>query len=102
MLLTPGLAVQGIYAAIRIRRSTPLAETGLREASSAVTELVLEVNPQRRTDFRLGKRLAFLVDDEVLSAPEIMQPLTGDTAQLPGPFTALDQAEEVAAAIPRT
>ncbi|MDX8035136.1 M48 family metalloprotease [Lentzea sp. BCCO 10_0856] len=58
MLLTPGLAVYGIYAAIRIRRSTPLAEiAGLREASKAVTGLVLEVNPPRHTDIRLGKHL---------------------------------------------
>jgi len=35
----------------------------------------------------------------VLPAPAIMQPLTGGTAQLPSPFTTLDQAEEVAAAI---
>ena len=58
MLLTPGLAVYGIYTAIRIRRSTPLAEiTALREASKAVNGLVLEVNPPRRTDIRLGKHL---------------------------------------------
>ncbi|PWK89138.1 peptidase M48-like protein [Lentzea atacamensis] len=57
MLLTPGLAVYGIYAAIRIRRSTRLSETGLREADKAVADLVLEVNPPRRVDVRLGKRL---------------------------------------------
>ena len=58
MLLTPGLAVYGIYTAIRIRRSIPLAEiAGLREASKAVTGLVLEVNPPRQTDIRLGKHL---------------------------------------------
>lgn len=57
MLLTPGLAVYGIYTAIRVRRSTPIAETGLREADRAVTELVLEVNPPRRVDMRLGRHL---------------------------------------------
>lgn len=57
MLLTPGLAVFGIYTAIRIRRSTPLDETGLREAGKALTDLVLEVNPPRRVDIRLGKHL---------------------------------------------
>lgn len=57
MVLLPGLAAYGIYTAIRIRRSTPLAETGLREASKAVADLVLEVNPPRRTDIRLGKHL---------------------------------------------
>lgn len=57
MVLLPGLAAYGLYTAARIRRSTPLAETSLREASKAVTELVLEVNPPRRTDIRLGKHL---------------------------------------------
>jgi hypothetical protein len=57
MLLTPGLAVYGIYAAIRIRRSVPLGATGLDEANKAVDDLVLEVNPPRRVDIRLGKHL---------------------------------------------
>ncbi|MEU0879072.1 M48 family metalloprotease [Lentzea sp. NPDC005914] len=57
MLLTPGLAAYGLYTAIRIRRSVPLGESGLRDASKAVTELVLQVNPPRRVDVRLGKRL---------------------------------------------
>ncbi len=57
MLVTPGLAVYGTYVAVRIRRSTPLVKTSLREASKAITDLVLEVNPPRRTDIRLGKHL---------------------------------------------
>src|SRR5689334_19531203 len=54
MLLTPGLAVYGFYTVVRIRRSTPLGATGLDEASKAVNELVLQVNPPRRVDIRLG------------------------------------------------
>lgn len=47
----------------------------------------------------MGQFIAFLVDDELLAAPQITQPLTGDSAQLPGPFTSLDQARKVADAI---
>ncbi|WP_439661081.1 M48 family metalloprotease [Lentzea sp. HUAS TT2] len=57
MLLTPGLAVYGLYTAVRIRRSTPLAETGLREAGKAVAELVRQVSPPRHVDVRLGQHL---------------------------------------------
>ncbi|MET9630535.1 M48 family metalloprotease [Lentzea sp. NPDC006480] len=57
MLLAPGLAVYGIYTAVRVRRSVPLAESGLRDASKAVTDLVTQVNPPRQVDIRLGKRL---------------------------------------------
>lgn len=48
---------------------------------------------------KVGQFIAFLVDDELLAAPQITQPLTGDSAQLPGPFTSLDQARKVADAI---
>ncbi|HEX8869888.1 MAG TPA: precorrin-3B C(17)-methyltransferase, partial [Lentzea sp.] len=51
------------------------------------------------TRANVGKRIAFLVNGELLSAPEILQPLTGDSAQLPGPFTTLDQARKLADAI---
>lgn len=57
------------------------------------------MNPPRRKDFRLGKYLVFLVDDEVLSAPAIMRPLNQRHGSVARSVTTLDQAEEVAAAI---
>uniref|UniRef100_UPI0039BFD8DE SecDF P1 head subdomain-containing protein n=1 Tax=Lentzea alba TaxID=2714351 RepID=UPI0039BFD8DE len=57
MLLAPGLVAYFVITRVRTRGSVPLATTGLRDASKAVTDLILEVHPPRRTDIRLGKHL---------------------------------------------
>jgi preprotein translocase subunit SecD len=78
------------------------AEAGQTPSGYAVRVRFTAEGQRRWEEFtrtNVGKRIAFLVNDELLSAPEISQPLTGGSAELPGPFTSLDQAKKFADAI---
>jgi len=67
----------------------------MMDFSDAGTELLTEV-----TTASVGRRLAILIDGEVVSAPRINQPITGGRAGIYGSFSR-EEAEQIAARINR-